>query len=135
MASTRFGKISPLWQKIKTYGNILNVNLFGIWQSTEYNLAQFSCIWGHFECCKCCKRYKNNLVIWSHWDPPSADPIRSICQVNFFLFSVLAEIHFFVFARHANLSIPKHMFIEIFKQKIWVEFRTVRIFNWSTIGK
>ena len=49
---TRFGKISPLWQKIKVFGN-LGEGLFSIRQNIEHCLANICCrYWQIFHCSK-----------------------------------------------------------------------------------
>jgi len=49
---TRFGKISPLQQKLRNLWQYFK-GLFGIWQSCEPTLGQFVFFWANFNCCKC----------------------------------------------------------------------------------
>ena len=60
---TRFGKISPLWQKITSLWQILS-GLFLFWQNAEPPLADLWHYWTNFPCCKWpnIEKYSNNLV-------------------------------------------------------------------------
>ena len=48
---TRFGEISPLWQKFKSFWPFLE-SLFRIWQKFLPTLDKFICYWANFHCCK-----------------------------------------------------------------------------------
>ena len=48
---TRFGKISPLWQKFTRSRASFN-GLFLIWQNAEPTLANLGHYWANFHCCK-----------------------------------------------------------------------------------
>ena len=61
----RFGKISPLWQKITSL-SILKGS-FSIWLNVNPTFAKTSSSWTNYHCCILCQRLKNNWVIWSHW--------------------------------------------------------------------
>ena len=48
---TRFGEISPLWQKFTSLWQFLD-SLFLIWQNAEPTLVNFGHYWSYFHCCK-----------------------------------------------------------------------------------
>ena len=62
---TRFGEISPLWQKFKTFWLSLE-GLFSIWQNFKPTLANISSKWQAFIVVNH-QKLKNNLSIWSPW--------------------------------------------------------------------
>ena len=60
---TRFGEISPLWQKLKCLWQF-NEGLFSIWQKLLPTLANFVYNWAIFHGCKWTnnENYENHLV-------------------------------------------------------------------------
>ena len=78
---TRFGEISPLWQKFRCFGKSLTVYfLFGkmlsqLWQTCYIIFQIFTVANGQV--------LKNNLTIWSHWSGDYSRPVPHLLFITY----------------------------------------------------